>query len=544
LLTSFFLAGLLNAKPMGKNDVVTLFTDRTLYISGESIEFSAYIINDDGLASSVLYIELINPLGSKISHGKYLVVDNKTNGQISIPSDILSGYYYIKAYTRWMRNFYASEYLFLPIKIVNPYRNEVLSINKSNGNGNNLGFDFYDHMTSTLTPNISTCSLRTKSMIQINTEGLNSSLQWACLSIVPNNSLTYVKPINPKPINNNNNSTQYLPETQGFILSGKVEGLEKNEPIPFALVNISLLGNNSDFVATRTDSSGVFFIQLPHIYGTSELYIGIGKNLNARVKIDSDYCSRSINLPAISFELTDDERNTAELLIKNIEVRKVFSDPILAFDQDSCSEKSNGVAFYGTPDNIFYFDKFVTLLSVEEYFFELIPNVAVRREQGKGTFKIHGNFAELSIYNPLVLLDMISIQDINKLLEIQPALLQRIEIIPKPYYKGNVIYGGIISFFSRKGDIAGIDLPSSDMFLEFEFLTPSIAHGINPETLPLKIPDTRNTLLWIDRLQIPMSKSQTIDFYTPDIPGEYIVSLRGINVEGEVIYSSKIIVIE
>ncbi len=50
-------------------------TDRTMYISGEKILFSAVILNEKDIPgneySRVFYVELITPDGNRISGGKY-----------------------------------------------------------------------------------------------------------------------------------------------------------------------------------------------------------------------------------------------------------------------------------------------------------------------------------------------------------------------------------------------------------------------------------------------------------------------------------------
>jgi hypothetical protein len=547
-IISFYLSSnlgaFINAKSFAKNDVIVLFTDRTLYISGESIQFGAHVSNEAGDISKILYAELIDPLGNRINSGKYIIEEKKSFGNLLIPNDILSGTYYIKSYTRWMRNFSVEEYFFLPIKIINPYRNEVLSVGITSGNGNRAEVEGYEELSAKVfvISNDSEYAKRKPVSFSIDLKSIDQSLQWACISIAPYSTFSGNKFIKPITFNGLNNSAFYLPETKGFILSGKVENSEDKTPMLFTLVNISILGKHSDFIATRTDSSGNFSIQLPTIYGSSELYIGIENKGNVKVKIDSDYCTRNINLPLLPFELSENERDVSTKLVRNIDVENVFSEGLKKSYQLDTLKKPNGITFYGTPENTFYFDKYVNLLSIEEYFFELIPNVSIRQQQRQRFFKIHGNYAELSIFKPLVLLDMIAIHDTDKLLSIQPTLLHKIEIVAKPYYKGDLIYGGIISFFSKKGDIAGIDLPPSDMFLELDFLSSSIDRTNNLENFSENLPDTRNSILWVDNLDISSSRL-AIDFQTPDTPGDYIIVFRGLTQTGEVIYSTKTITI-
>jgi len=85
-----------------------LQTDRTYYSAGEDLWFSAYLVNAKGAnltsSSSNLYVELINP-GSAILNKKIIRLENgRGKGDFKLDS-VPSGWYNIRAYTNWMRNF-------------------------------------------------------------------------------------------------------------------------------------------------------------------------------------------------------------------------------------------------------------------------------------------------------------------------------------------------------------------------------------------------------------------------------------------------------
>ncbi|TCD05620.1 hypothetical protein EZ449_16155 [Pedobacter frigidisoli] len=86
-----------------------LQTDRTYYSAGEDIWFSAYLVNAKSTSltssSSNLYVELISPK-SDILDKKIIRLDNGLGkGDFKVPDSIPSGWYNIRAYTNWMRNF-------------------------------------------------------------------------------------------------------------------------------------------------------------------------------------------------------------------------------------------------------------------------------------------------------------------------------------------------------------------------------------------------------------------------------------------------------
>lgn len=119
---------------------LVLFTDRDLYAVNEKIQFSALLQSGTdpyhGLGSSVLYGELVNPNGEAVAQGKYMITEHRADGNLSIPSAISSGIYYLRCYTRWMRNFGPQDFAYIPIRVVNPFSTDVEVINTEPGKNN------------------------------------------------------------------------------------------------------------------------------------------------------------------------------------------------------------------------------------------------------------------------------------------------------------------------------------------------------------------------------------------------------------------------
>lgn len=88
---------------------VYLHFDNTAYYLGETIWFKAFVTShgDDAptVLSRVLYVELMSPEGYIIKTEKYRIDDNGTcNGEIYLNPEYLSGFFEIRAYTRYMLN--------------------------------------------------------------------------------------------------------------------------------------------------------------------------------------------------------------------------------------------------------------------------------------------------------------------------------------------------------------------------------------------------------------------------------------------------------
>jgi hypothetical protein len=99
---------------MGKSNHVVpqekvyLHFDNTGYFAGETIWFKAYVICSDkdnlGSKSKVLYVELVDPTGTVVETKKLKIENGQANGDFPLTDKILSGFFKVRAYTRYMLN--------------------------------------------------------------------------------------------------------------------------------------------------------------------------------------------------------------------------------------------------------------------------------------------------------------------------------------------------------------------------------------------------------------------------------------------------------
>lgn len=92
---------------------VYVHTDNTCYFIGDTLWFKAYVLRADDLRptdmSRLLYVELLSPDGLVVERQRIIASDNgHTCGQFVLQDSLYSGYYELRAYTRWMLNFNVS----------------------------------------------------------------------------------------------------------------------------------------------------------------------------------------------------------------------------------------------------------------------------------------------------------------------------------------------------------------------------------------------------------------------------------------------------
>jgi len=87
---------------------VYLHLDKPSYRSGDTIWFKAYTVVGEkhqlSVWSGVLYCELIDPHDSVLSKHVLKLVSGISAGDFTLPRNLKSGNYHIRAYTNWMRN--------------------------------------------------------------------------------------------------------------------------------------------------------------------------------------------------------------------------------------------------------------------------------------------------------------------------------------------------------------------------------------------------------------------------------------------------------
>jgi hypothetical protein len=516
---------------------VELFSDRNLYIAGEEVLFSAYIQPADGQNnseySSVLYCEIVTPGGDRIAGNKYLIENSSASGSITIPGDIITGIYYLRAYTKLMRNEGPSFYNYTMLKIVNPGRSEVQVVSDNNNSSDILsaeeepaesGFPFLISIGKNQYATRDTVNLL------IETTGKDQS-SWKVLSIavVPEFSISAEKVKIPEN-GQSENELYFVSENRGLSITGRLNDNNTGNPLPGSMVNLSIMGSGRDFMAMQTDKMGRFYFSLPDYTGYRDVFLSSENTSNADPKllVDNDFCTLPVHIPSRTFILTRQERDVAYNMAVNKQLESYFyTDSIPYLINDLYGDQ----VFYGKPNEILYIDNYIQLPTLEEYFNGLPTVVKVRKRQGEKYFKILGTQTELSEFDPLIMVDQVAIGDISKILAIQPANISRIEIVNELYVKGDQTYGGIINIISKRGDFAGIDLPSSGIFINFSFLSDKDHYSkINP--LP-NTPDTRNTLFWEPQLVLNKDNTSNVSFSVSDTPGRYQVVLNGVNSKGE-----------
>lgn len=93
---------------------IYVHTDNSSYFLGDTLWYKAYVVRSDNLhptpLSKLLYVELLTPDGYLVERQQLLLGANgQACGQFFLKDSLYSGYYEVRAYTRWQLNFNVTE---------------------------------------------------------------------------------------------------------------------------------------------------------------------------------------------------------------------------------------------------------------------------------------------------------------------------------------------------------------------------------------------------------------------------------------------------
>jgi hypothetical protein len=533
---------------------VFLFTDRAIYAVSENILFKIDYLIENNIQkkpwSTVIYVELIRQDGHSLKQIKLQLSETGVNGNIPIPADIPSGIYYLKAYTKWMRNFLPDTYEYKPVRIINPFTEIMESPGNPTETVPSAGFSPIRPDTAL---NCSTDKERVKKREKVTLSiSLNKGIgfqQEVSISVCKRGSNDFLEGYSGSKVSfTPQGDIEYFPEPRGISISGKVIHKNSKQEVPYANVHLALLNKNSFYSGYISNNRGHFLFTFPAAKGASDFYMEANKeNLPLSFEIDNEFCSKLFSPGNIPFELTGDEKETAKEICINMQINNMLTKAQKVDSMVGKQENMIGNSFYGKPDRVIYTQKYVKLTNILEFFFELVPEFLIEYKNKIPYLKLT-EITTLAAYPPLCLIDNVPVTDVEKFLNIPLEKIERIELINKAYIAGNMEYNGVIQAFSKNRDMGGMELSKNSMFFNFNLYSDSKSIGspdYSDKTTLARIADRRNTLYWNPGLKLKPGQEQKISFYTADMKGEYEILVQGLSAAGErIIFRKSCFVVE
>jgi hypothetical protein len=180
---------------------------------------------------------------------------------------------------------------------------------------------------------------------------------------------------------------------------------------------------------------------------------------------------------------------------------------------------------------------YIELTNIREVVKEILPEVTVIRRNKEYGLKIINSYPAMPFENQaLILVDGVPVYDIENLLKVSSKDLERIDVINTRYFYNNYVFDGILSFFTKKGNLSAFEFDNSVYRQVFEGYQPRdsfYSPDYSTDTLKKShIPDFRNTLLWKPDLKATKKAGSVIHFFTSDEKGNYSIMIEGMTRDG------------
>ena len=269
-----------------KNFYEELFvlTDRDTYISGEEVWFKVYKLNGLNHApcdiSKVVYLELLDKNNFPVKQIKLKSNGNSGSSVFSLPDNISSGNFIIRAYTNWMKNYPVDLFFYKEITVINPFE-KITNINLPSGSQSrktgitevkrvSTAEENPDQISITLSLEKPEYSKREKVRIGISatSKAGNPVVMDLTVSVVKNGILnsdkgdqfnsSSVSPYIPGTLNLNIDKPIYIPELEEHIISGFIRSKGTDEPLKKTDLSLSFVGKSDGISLAGQITTGSF----------------------------------------------------------------------------------------------------------------------------------------------------------------------------------------------------------------------------------------------------------------------------------------------
>lgn len=353
----------------------------------------------------------------------------------------------------------------------------------------------------------------------------------------------YDKFIDKKAFNTPNLNTdticiKHLPDNSEIKITGSLIDKKTGIPLKNQRVFLSVVSNSPKLHIHTTDENGEFIFPLNNMNGSSTLFLCSDiENTDYKILVNNPFEPSPNKNKSFYYVVDVEQKDFYRDLYINSQIMRKFIRSDEDLISDTIPEKEFNIK---DEDRVIFLDNYVNFTGIEELLIELVPNVSIRKNDGKYSFVIFDDNGSPIPGKPIVLLDYIPIFDINQILKLDISKIKSIEVINKPYILGSHILQGVIILNSKTDNFTGIEFPNSAELIKFQ--------GIETNTINLsdgnsELPDFRTTLFWDPSIKLKTEK-KSFEFKTSDRKGIFNILIEGVDIYGNAYFGSKQFVVD
>jgi len=525
---------------------VYISTDRDVYVAGDAVWLSAWCIDavtgQLSAFSKTAYVEVHSPTGM-VQTAKIALDGGRGAGRLTLPTTLPTGNYRLLAYTQLG----ASEEGFDPLtgartlSVFNTFSTE-----RTEG-----GVEVVAQAPAaptvpaagSLIVSASDASSAGSTRILLSNPG-NEAVSFS-LSVrhddgipapVGKHVADFVREVRTLPAARGFDDS-VVPEYEGEIIRARVTGTDAaglgGVRDKYAFISSPGSGENLYTEMISEDGSATFFTG--NIYGDQEMFLEI-ENVDRDNICHLELLSPFLNLPAgelPKLPLYSGWNRALELRGLGMQVEKNFDADTLytalparehhIFDKRNCYQ--------------YILDDYTRFPVMEELFIEFIPELRVRRVNGKRELQVRASDHQGGFYFPtsaaLVLLDGVPVLDHERLFAYDPLLVKHIDIYGDAYFLGVRGFTGVVNFVTYKGTLPTMQFADNVRVVDFQGCSLPLAYtcaGVGSD-----YPDYRQTLYWHPMLTLAPGESIAVECKTPAYSGRFEVVAEGLTDGGDAV---------
>ncbi|MCC5928583.1 MAG: Plug domain-containing protein [Cyclobacteriaceae bacterium] len=534
---------------------IICIADRPFYLTGENIRFAVFVVGqssekkpDFSNVSKIAYIELMDSTGVAVMQTSLLLDEGEGNGELLLPHRLTSGNYYLRAYTRWMRNFGTDAYAQAPLTVVNPFRNLGLqrNLNGQKSIMTSKGPDFFQVQEDMITGLHDSYERRAAVEVQLRSGVGNSDGSRWIISVSRYEPFfnQLAMPLGVGSTNVIDTQTfipDYLPEMQGMLVTARARYAETGSSADPALFYLSAPGKTPLFFTGQSNRHGYVHFETNHIYGQRQWILQAITDEAMKLEPIQLFCQLKSSFKSTPFLIDSTWSDLILEFSRNMQVKNAYAAHSRI---NKAQEFYDSIPFYGTPDHRYILDEYTRFPVMEEVLREYVPSVIVRKRRDEFYFRLtdyvdKGFFKE----SPLMMVDGVPVGSANQIMDINPLRIRRIDVVNRRYFLGNADFSGILSLWSYEGDLAGVKLDANVLQIDVPGNQPSPLYHWPDYTMPAEnsVPDLRNTLYW--DCGEWKNETETLHFFTGDQKGMYKLSVWHVMSNGSVKYMEDFFVV-
>jgi hypothetical protein len=329
---------------------------------------------------------------------------------------------------------------------------------------------------------------------------------------------------------------RFIPEVRSHLITGKVSKSD-GSPVPGVLTYLSSPGKLVNVYGARSNEDGLVHFEVRDFWGPRRLIFQTDTSQDStyNLSINNPYDESKSPAPIKPFVLPAalEEKLSARSLsmqVQDIYYREV-NDRVVAVKNDS-------TGFFGQPDETYNLDDYTRFPVMEEVMREYVPGVLVRKRRSGFHFLVVDRLNK-GILNgdPLVLLDGMPVFDVDQIMAFDPLKIKKLEVVTRNFYVGPLRLPGIVSYSTYTGDLAGFTMDPRSIVINYEGLQ-SQREFYSPrydsqKEKSSRLPDQRTLLHWVPSIRTNEDGKATVDFYTSDTTGEFMIVAHGLGMNGK-----------